>query len=215
MGIPEDRVTVQPMGVDLKSRFTPDMRVKRDPNHLLFVGRLVEKKGTHHLLKALPYVLEKHPKVKLTIAGFGPEERALRTMASDLGLNDRVSFVGPVNQEHLPNLYRKAGLLVAPFTVAKSGDQEGLGLVSIEALGCNCPVLAGDVDAVRDILPYECLRTDPRNPQTLAKDISKILSYSKEDLKEVYKPLFQRTRARFDWTEVTARYARILDAIKK
>jgi Glycosyltransferase len=59
---------VQPMGVDLKQSFTPATE-PRDQAHLLFVGRLVEKKGLDVLIRAMPSVVERHPRVRLTIVG--------------------------------------------------------------------------------------------------------------------------------------------------
>ena len=186
LNVPEDKILVKPMGVDLSELFTPDPRVERDPNRLLFVGRLVEKKGVRYLLEALPSLLELHPHVTLTVAGFGPEEAALRGLTAHLGIADQVSFVGAIAQADLPSLYRRAGIFVAPFITASSGDQEGLGLVLVEALGCHCPVLAGDVPAVRDVLPDSNQRVQPANVTALGAAISELLSHSKKERESFY-----------------------------
>ncbi len=72
LGANPDKVTVIPMGVDLKNTFVPDPNIKRNENELLFVGRLVEKKGVEVLIKVLPLVLKNRPGTTLTIAGSGP-----------------------------------------------------------------------------------------------------------------------------------------------
>ncbi|WP_084592640.1 glycosyltransferase [Pseudohaliea rubra] len=211
LNIPDGKALVRPMGVDLEVRFTPDPTVERIPKQLLFVGRLVEKKGVNYLLEALPLITEKHPDVTLTIVGFGPEELLLREMAARLGINGRVSFLGAAPQESLPKLYRQCGLFVAPFAPAQTGDQEGLGLVLVEALGCGCPVLAGDVAAVRDVLPDSRQRVRPANPPALASAISEILALSSAELLERYEPLFQQSLHRFSWSNVNDAYAKLLN----
>lgn len=152
MGVARADVHIEPMGVDLRDRFRPDADVARSGDELLFVGRLVEKKGLRHLIDAMPAILREHPSARLTIAGFGPDEASRRHQVSSLGLDEQVKFVGAVSQAELPDMYRRAAVFVAPFVRASNGDQEGLGLVLVEAAGCGCPVVAGDVPAVRDVV---------------------------------------------------------------
>src|SRR5690606_32660237 len=123
----------------------------RSPHELLFVGRLVEKKGLRHLLDAMPMVLASHPKVTLTVAGFGPELEDRKAQARQLGIAEKVQFLGAVAHDRLPDLYRRAAMLVTPFVPARSGDREGLGLVSVEALACGCPVVTTAIAAVREL----------------------------------------------------------------
>lgn len=144
--------SVMPMGVDLARQFTPDDAVCRSASQLLFVGRLVEKKGCIHLINAMPRVLGTFPDAKLVIVGFGPELEQLIARTSALGINAAVEFRGGVPQSMLPDLYRHSAVMVAPFIEAKDGDQEGLGLVVAEAIGCHCPVVVGDVPAVNDLV---------------------------------------------------------------
>ncbi len=145
------KVSVSPMGVDLKNRFCPNDKVERSPREILFVGRLVEKKGLQYLLRSFPAILEKFEDSSITIVGFGPEKANMIALAENLNIKDRVNFVGSVSQIKLPEFYQKAAVFVAPFMMANNGDQEGLGLVVIEALGCGCPVVVADVPASRDI----------------------------------------------------------------
>jgi glycosyltransferase involved in cell wall biosynthesis len=150
LGAVADQVAVMPMGVDFE-KFTPSTEVVRNPNEILFVGRLVEKKGLSYLLRALDRVRHEVPNVRLTIIGFGPEDQALRSLNQELGLGGHVDFLGPKSHPELIEHYRRAALFVAPFIEAADGDQEGLGLVTIEAIACGCPVLVGDVSAVKDL----------------------------------------------------------------
>jgi glycosyltransferase involved in cell wall biosynthesis len=138
------------MGVDFE-KFTPSGEVVRNANEILFVGRLVEKKGLSHLIRALDVVRRKLPNIRLAIIGFGPEEQALKQLAIELCLSEHIDFVGAKSQAELLHYYRRAALFVAPFIEARDGDQEGLGLVTIEAAACGCQVLVGKVAAVASL----------------------------------------------------------------
>jgi len=151
--VPEANLpTVAPMGTDLNHLFTPDDSVGRKLNQLLFVGRLVEKKGLKYLLQVMPEMLKRHPDTHLNIAGTGPEQSNLKVQAEQLHLTKHITFLGRLSHQELVKEYREATLAVFPFVQAKDGDIEGLGLVMIEAMGCGCPVLASDIPAVRDVI---------------------------------------------------------------
>lgn len=212
LGVPDASVTVAPMGVDM-SRFTPAPADVRRADELLFVGRLVEKKGLRYLIGALPAVLEKHPKVRLTVAGFGPELEQRQAQAALLGLQDKVHFLGAVDQASLPVLYRRAAMLVAPFVEAASGDREGLGLVSVEALACGCPVVTTRIEAVKEVFggqwpPY---LAESGDSVSLANQIIEVLDTPDHAAMWVatsHTPLSHR----FSWQSVAAGYAEMLNA---
>lgn len=210
-GLQPPRMSVLPMGVDLKSRFVPDESVERRADELLFVGRLVPKKGLRHLLDAMPSIIAQRPGVTLTIAGFGPEEAALRAQVEHLGLAACVTFLGAVPQEGLPALYRRASLLVAPFVRDESGDQEGLPVVLMEAIGCGCPVLAGHVQGVEDLLAsyHAQLSVDARDPGALADAIVAQLSHPAEALARA-RELRDAAVGFIDWDHIASSYGDLI-----
>lgn len=210
-GGPVHKVSVLPMGVDIEGRFTPDPDVKRSDRELLFVGRLVEKKGVRHLLDAMPRVLDSFPDARLTVAGFGPDEAALRSQVRRLGLEGMVRFTGALPQSQLPGLYRRAAVFVAPFVRAASGDQEGLPVALMEAVSCGCPVVAGHIPGLDDLLGDArgevCV--DARDEKALAMKIIEALS----------DPVTAQARAqrirtvaghRVGWSRIADAYADIL-----
>jgi phosphatidylinositol alpha-1,6-mannosyltransferase len=118
---------------------------------VLFVGRLVERKGLANLLRATassgrPY--------RLVLVGFGPEEQPLRALAAELGISERVDFAGRLSTSQLSRAYAEAAVFALPATVDSRGDTEGLGVVALEALLHGVPVVAtrrgGITDVVRD-----------------------------------------------------------------
>jgi len=215
MGVLPDKVQVISMGVDLRHRFTPDPTVERSTSsELLFVGRLVEKKGLRILLEAMPKVLAKHPAIHLTVAGAGPLEAELFELVQKLGISDKVDFLGMVSQSKLPALYRRATLAIFPFVVAKSGDQEGFGLVQVEAMGCGCPVIAGDLPAIHDSITHEesGLLVPPGNPEVLADTIIRALI--EPDLcSRLANEGRKRVIEQFDWEVVVEKYAELYGSL--
>jgi glycosyltransferase involved in cell wall biosynthesis len=211
MRVDPARVAVEPMGVDLQHRFTVDPTVQRSTTEILFVGRLLASKGLSRLIDALPAVLEKVPDAHLTVAGFGPEEQVCRAQVIRLGLEAKVSFCGAMLQRELPNLYRRAAVFVAPFVKTPKGEQEGLGLVLVEAAGCGCPVVAGDVPAVADVVasPAVGIRVQSADSQALSAAICDVLAH-------VHTAESSTARAQavqhFDWAKRAGAYADLLSA---
>jgi glycosyltransferase involved in cell wall biosynthesis len=208
-----NKITVQPMGIDFESRFTPHPATERSLDEILFVGRLVEKKGLNYLLDAMPAICAARPSVRLKIAGFGPEEASLREQAGRMGLNQVVHFIGPVRQADLPALYRQAAVLVAPFVRASNGDVEGLGLVVGEAIGCHCPVIVGDVPAVKDVITDgEGKVISPLDAAALANAVVAVMENPKSALDSVTKARIRLNR-QLSWPVVAAGYSKLLRKI--
>lgn len=120
---------------------------------LLFVGRLVERKGVQVLLAALRLLGGRVP-VRLVVVGEGPLRGELESLARELGLAGMVEFTGSISGEALERRFGECDALVLPAVRDAKGDVEGLGVVLIEALLHGRPVIAsasgGIVDIVRD-----------------------------------------------------------------
>lgn len=212
IGAKPRKVLVLPMGVDLEGHFVPDPSSVRSRHEILFVGRLVEKKGLRHLLDAMPEVLRQVPDAHLTIAGFGPEREELETRSRALGLTSKVRFLGAICQSDLPSLYRRAALFVAPFVRARSGDQEGLGLVVVEAIGCCCPVVVSALPPVLDVLDAKIdadVLVAPGDPHALAQSIARQLA-DPAGARAAAEQRRQRIMDRYDWQQVANGYISLL-----
>lgn len=134
-------------GVDLAG-YGPPSEGERDPNLLLYLGRVKKYKGLDVLIRALHLLKDRFPAARLEVAGSGDDSPRLRSVAEQMGIGGRVKFLGRVSEAEKIALYRRASVAL------NSSLKEGWGLTSIEANGCGTPVVASDVpglcDSVRD-----------------------------------------------------------------
>lgn len=137
-GCPAELITVHHIGVDTR-HFRPDGDAPRTANLVLFVGRLVAKKGLTHLLAAMPAVLRAVPGAELVVAGDGPLRADLEREAAGAALP--VRFLGVQSPAAVRDLMCRAAVLCAPGVVTARGDAEGLGMMIVESQACGLPVV--------------------------------------------------------------------------
>ncbi|HEU5240504.1 MAG TPA: glycosyltransferase [Ornithinibacter sp.] len=217
MGVPTDHVHVVPCGVDTE-HFTPAGAGHEPPAlpssgrpRLLAVGRLVERKGFDLAVRALAEL----PEAELVVVGgppadrldADPEARRLRSLAAELGVEDRLVLTGQWPHADLPALYRSADVVLAvPW-------YEPFGITPLEAAACGRPLVGtavgGLLDSVEDGVTG--LLVPPRDAPALAAAVRRLL----ED-PETAAAMGARARARaverFDWSVVAARTEAVLDA---
>jgi glycosyltransferase involved in cell wall biosynthesis len=146
------------------------------PFELLFVGRLVERKGVHLMLDALA-ALPPERRVALHVVGDGPDAPKLRAQAERLRLGERAVFHGFVTREQLQARMAACDCFVLPAVVDAKGDTEGLGVVLLEAMSYGKPTIAsaagGIVDIVRD--GRNGFLVPPGNAAALADAVSRMM----------------------------------------
>ncbi len=205
-----ERVTVQAMGTDLQTLFVP-LGAKPASPTLVYAGRLVAKKGVDVLLRATALLLPRVPGLRIVVAGHGPEQQALQTLCDQLGISAAVRLTGPYRLQDLPQIYAQASVAVFPFRTAAGGDQDGLGLAVIEAMGCGVPVVGTALPALKDFVQdgFTGLLAPPENPTALAQCIQLTLLQPAASAVRA-KHARQFVLAHYDWEGVAARYAGLL-----
>jgi phosphatidylinositol alpha-mannosyltransferase len=167
---------VIPNGVDL-NRFHPGAMLPPEAAslqpYLLFVGRLEQRKGLEVLLRAMPAILVRVPRIRLVVVGSGPLETSCRRLASRLDIAGRVHFLGGIDGDDLPGWYAGAELYVSP---ALSG--EAMGIVLIEAMASGVPVVAADIAGYDEVVTtgLDGLLVPPGNPGALAAAVGELLA---------------------------------------
>lgn len=199
LGIPASKIEVAPMGVDLLELFVPSsLPIKRAG--ILYVGRLVQGKGLEVLVEAFARVVAEIPETRLVIAGGGPLQADLTSLIASQGVAAKVDLLGGVANENLPELYRHAAVLAAPFT-----DEQGFGLTLVEAAGCGCNIVTTDFPSCRRIVSSAGFGTliPPNDPMALAIALVAAVRQSSSGV------VFNRSDAllQYDWNAVAVSYA--------
>jgi glycosyltransferase involved in cell wall biosynthesis len=163
-------------GVDLE-RFRPDLSAPRESNLIVTVGRLEEKKGFHHLIRACQLLEDRKISFRCIMVGDGSERENLRREIVAVGLGDRVTLAGAQPQEELIDILRSATLFVLPSVVTATGDRDGLPTVLLEALGSGLPVISTTVAGIPEIIDDRKtgLLVPPGDPLALAAAIAELL----------------------------------------
>jgi len=225
-GLPPERMVVVPVGVDVE-RFPriPDRTVTRAaliaalhaageppiPDGALLlcaVGRHQERKGFHWFADE---VMPRLPAdVVFLLAGIGPMTGAIRDVVARRGLESRVRLLGRVSEEMLATLYRGADLFVMP-NIPVPGDIEGFGVVMLEAGLSGLPILAADLEGIRDVVTEgeNGLLLPTRDAGAFADAILHLRS-DREALLEASLSAARLTAGRFAWPRVADQYVEAL-----
>lgn len=200
------RVIPYTLGFSEDIRPSRAARGLRQEFRIVFVGRLVERKGVQHLIEAvrrLPAELRPH----LTVIGEGPERRALEAQVQAAGLERRVKISGRVSEEALHAAYAGSDVMVLPSILDTRGDTEGLGVVLLEAMSYGVAAVASDIGGITDIIEHEKsgLLVPPANPEQLARALER-LARDPALAARLGEAGEQRVRHVFGWPEIMAKW---------
>jgi phosphatidyl-myo-inositol dimannoside synthase len=184
---------------------------------ILTVGNLVARKGHDTTISALPSLLRRVPDVTYLIVGDGPYRNQLETLATKLGVRNRVIFAGRLADDDLADLYALCDVFVMPSRAQlDEKDVEGFGIVFLEASACAKPVIGGRSGGVPEAIidGVTGLLVDPNNPDELSDAIARLLTD-----REFANRLGQQGRVRavndFSWGRAADRIQVILDSVKR
>ena len=182
--VQEERIERISPGVDIE-RFRPGLptedlfrrlNLPPDTQLILSVGRLSRRKGFDQVIRALPEVLDQHPGVHYAIIGTGGDDIYLQGIAQEIGVADRVHFLGHVPMEELPRWYNACRVFAMPNREI-NGDNEGFGMVYLEAGACGKPAIAGLAGGTGDAVHEGVtgLRVDGRDVGQISAALLKLL----------------------------------------
>jgi colanic acid/amylovoran biosynthesis glycosyltransferase len=173
-GFPAEKLLVHYLGIDrdlFSSASSPQV-----PQGVLFVGRLVEKKGCEYLLRAMQLVQQADPQCELTVIGDGPLRASLEALAQALKI--RCHFRGMQPSTVIRAALQQAYIFCAPSVTAANGDSEGLGVVFAEAQAMGVPIVSTRHGGIPEIVLDQVtgLLAPERDPQALAEALGLLLA---------------------------------------
>lgn len=153
-GVPADRLVRLYNGIDLSSFRMRGSEPTGTP-HIVSIGRLVPKKGFADLLQALALCRDRDLEFRATIAGEGPEEQALRTLSSRLGLDGHVHFAGALTHSEVRELIGRATVSALACVEDVDGNRDALPTVLLESLAAGVPVVSTRLAGIPEIVGDE------------------------------------------------------------
>lgn len=214
LGVSENHVDVISMGVDTQDTFRPSSDDRREAQRVLFVGRLAEKKGVQYAIEAVARLTPAHPSLRLIVVGDGPERVELERRTRELGIDQVVDFLGSVENQRLPSIYQSCEIFLLPSVIAASGDQEGLPVTGLEAMACECAVVAFDLPATRELIQdgVSGFLVESRSADELVDRIDRLLRDS-----ALSRRLGQTARDtvvdRYSWQSIGERYSQLFNSL--
>ncbi len=144
-GVPDDRLAVIPNGVEATT--ATDVRPDPDTPTVVSVGRFEKYKGQHHLIAALPALLEREPRTRLMLVGRGPYEDELRAQSARLGVADQVgfTFIPPAERQAMTDL------LAGAHVVALLSEYEAHPVAVMEAVALGRPVVVAPTTGLGEL----------------------------------------------------------------
>jgi colanic acid/amylovoran biosynthesis glycosyltransferase len=139
-GFPEEKIVVQYTGMNC-SAFTPNLSVsEKDPNLVLYVGRLVQYKGCDYLLRAMKVVQQRRPEARLVVIGDGPFRASVQQLNTELGVG--ADFLGEQPQQTIRSWLERARVFCGPSITLEGGMSEAFGNVFSESQAMGVPVVS-------------------------------------------------------------------------
>lgn len=180
IGLPASKVTVHYTGLDralfhprdraqCRARLVQDcgLMLGEGERLLASVGALIPRKGQLFVLRALPDL----PECQLALVGTGPDREMLGTLAGDLGVSERVHFLGSIDHDLLPEVLSAADAMVLPSA------SEGLANAWVEALACGTPLVITDAGGARELVRSpKAGRIVARDPVAIAAGVREVLA---------------------------------------
>lgn len=204
---PDLSIDVISMGVNAswfgKQYFVSNYFGQNGKKVVLFVGRLAEKKGVRYLISAMRQI-----DALLVIVGDGTLRGELERLAVEMDVE--VAFLGSKTHDELRTIYASADIFAVPSVTAADGDQEGLGLVILEAMASGLPVVASRSGGISQVIQdgVNGLLFEEKNSDELAEKLSLLLK--DEATREKVTENSKETVKQYDYCALAKRYMEVM-----
>jgi glycogen(starch) synthase len=209
--LPEDKIHTIPNGINT-NRFKgvereQDFRktyASDNEKIVFFVGRLVNEKGVHVLVEAMPKIIHFYHDVKFVITGKGPQLDYLRKRVRELNIAHKVYFTGYVSEEHLKKLYKCADMAVFPSLY------EPFGIVALEGMLADIPVVVSDTGGLGEIVNHgvDGMKAYAGNSNSLADCILELL-FNPEKAVSIRRKALSKVHKQYNWDTIAQQTASV------
>ncbi|MFZ5988309.1 MAG: glycosyltransferase family 4 protein [Bacillota bacterium] len=213
--VPDNKIDIIPNGVDLDKfdGYEKDIDFRRNfasdnEKIVFFVGRLVNEKGVHVLIDAVPKIVHHYNDTKFVIAGKGPQLDHLKWKAEQMGISHKVCFTGYISDEDLLKLYKCADVAVFPSLY------EPFGIVALEGMVANVPVVVSETGGLGGIVEHgvDGMKSYTGNANSLADSILEIL-HNPDKADNMKKRALEKVHTIYNWNVVTDQTLKVYENI--
>lgn len=203
----DEPVSIVPNGIDLKNFHAPRNRPDRKNKTILYIGRLEKRKGLIYLLKAFAILQEKDENVRLVIAGDGVDRQKLLDLTEELGIDEKVTFLGYITETKKKQLLRDADLFCSPALYGES-----FGIVLLEAMATGLVTVAGNNSGYASVLQGlgSVSLVNPRHVDEFAHRLKLLLN--ERDLRKLWRKWAHDTVCQYDYPNVVRQYEAVYQA---
>jgi glycosyltransferase involved in cell wall biosynthesis len=215
--VPKDKIAIIPNGTDPDHfNFEFDQAAFRQnyvhPSEriILFVGRLVPEKGVQVLLNAAPQILSKIPNARILIVGDGYFAGDLKQQAHNLGIADKVNFLGYVSDQDLLKLYRSADVVAIPSLY------EPFGIVALEGMAAKVPVVSADTGGLTDFVEHmqTGVTTYAGDAGSLAWGVTEVLT-NQQLYEKLSRDAYEKVSNIYNWKVIAKRTLEVYEKVLK
>lgn len=201
-----------PMGIDYQKFSAGNgqllrSEIAKECTVLLFVGRLVEKKGVKDLLEAYSLLEKKQrEQTQLWIIGDGAERMSLEKLSESLKVSHKVTFWGKLPNEQLPGYYAAADIFIAPSITDSAGDTEGQGITLVEAMASASAIISTDTGGISEVIEHNAtgILVPPQGPVALKSAIARLID--DQELREEMAKKAKLAAQHYAWSQVGKRF---------
>lgn len=173
--------------------------------NILFVGRLIERKGLIYLLESLREIVADYPQVKLIVAGDGPMKKEYENYVASNELHEKVEFLGAVKHENMADLYQRSRVFVLPSL------NEALGNVTQEALASGLPIITTKTGAA-ELIGDSGFVVEKKSSKEIEEALRKILL--DENLRKQLSARSRELAENMSWENTAKKYYELFKSSK-
>ena len=182
LGVPREKLAVVRCGVPALSTTQFARKPRSGAARIGSLGRLVEKKGMDDLLRACAILADRGVGFELEIAGYGPLENELKRLATKLGIEERVSFLGALRHDRVSEWLRSLDVFALAARRDRNGDTDGIPVVLMEAMAEGIPTVSTRIGGIPELIEdgVSGLLSGSGEPEAFAENLLRLIKSEKD-----------------------------------